>query len=261
MTEQKTSGLNPRAVIERARRWVARPLWRPAPVWVRRVSWKNLAKWYYAGVAVIALAALITMFAVYRTQLAQLNAGTRGGKTGLVAGSKAPAQTAPAGISASTPAPAAPAAATPASTPASTPAPTPAQAPDLSTITPPISGGLAVSYGWVYSKTLQDWRFHPGVDFKAIEGSPVRAALAGRVVSAGQDASLGYQVVLDNGGGLETVYACLQEVAVRPGDDLEQGQYLGKVGASALMESADGPHLHFSIYKQGEPVDPRTFLK
>ena len=112
-----------------------------------------------------------------------------------------------------------------------------------------------------YNETLDDWRTHDGVDIAAAEGDAVLAACAGTVASVSDDPLMGTTVVLRHSDGYETTYANLQaEPAVETGDTVTAGQAIGAVGTTAVAESARGAHLHFSVTKVGETVDPVTFL-
>ena len=112
-----------------------------------------------------------------------------------------------------------------------------------------------------YNETTRDWRVHNGVDYPGELGDPVSAAADGTVVSIREDDSLGTTVVLRHSGGYETTYQCLEEtVPVKLGDKVVLGQTIGSVGATALTESAIGPHIHFSVSYQDMPMDPADFL-
>jgi murein DD-endopeptidase MepM/ murein hydrolase activator NlpD len=69
----------------------------------------------------------------------------------------------------------------------------------------------------------------------------------------GEDGRLGRTVVLDHGGGLETLYAHLGSIAVAAGDALEAGDVIGAVGSSGWVT---GPHLHLEVRLDGRPIDP-----
>jgi murein DD-endopeptidase MepM/ murein hydrolase activator NlpD len=98
--------------------------------------------------------------------------------------------------------------------------------------------------------------FHTGVDFTASTGTPVRAAGAGCVVSAGWDAGgYGNLVVVGHRLGLSSWYAHLSSIAVRRGRCVTAGTLLGRVGATGR---STGPHLHFELRLRGAAVDPRT---
>lgn len=102
-------------------------------------------------------------------------------------------------------------------------------------------------WGWRYSQSRQRWRMHTGIDLAANPGTPVLAALAGRVLMVESVAGYGLTVLLDHGDGVETLYSHLQRAAVRPGAWLEKGQVLGGVGMSG---AATGPHLHFELRRR-----------
>jgi murein DD-endopeptidase MepM/ murein hydrolase activator NlpD len=98
-------------------------------------------------------------------------------------------------------------------------------------------------------------RAHTGVDYGAPHGASVLAVASGTVVSAGYAGAGGNQVRIRHDGGLETYYMHLSSFApgVRAGVRVEQGQFIGRVGSTG---TATGPHLHFSLVKNGAFVDP-----
>jgi hypothetical protein len=93
---------------------------------------------------------------------------------------------------------------------------------------------------------------HSGVDFPAASGTPVHAAQRGRVVLAEELFFSGNTVVLDHGLGVYTFYGHLESIAVDPGDLLEAGAELGKVGATGRVT---GPHLHWGLTVARARVD------
>ena len=101
---------------------------------------------------------------------------------------------------------------------------------------------------------------HRGMDFAAGHGTPVHAVAAGGVELADAEADSGYgiQVVIDHGNGLQTRYANLQVSYVRPGQTVTEGARIALVGTSGR---STGPHLHFEVLRDGEPVDPQAYLK
>ena len=129
---------------------------------------------------------------------------------------------------------------------------------------PPLSGSVTTLYAMdslSYNETTRDWRVHNGVDYPGELGDPVSAAADGTVISVREDDSLGTTVVLRHTGGYETTYQNLEEtVPVHLGDKVVLGQTIGSVGATALTESAIGPHVHFSVAYQDMPMDPADFL-
>lgn len=98
-------------------------------------------------------------------------------------------------------------------------------------------------------------RAHRGVDYGAPVGAPVVAVASGRVVSVSTDAANGRMVRLRHASGYETSYLHLSAFApgLRRGDRVQQGEVIGRVGASGL---ATGPHLHYGLRKNGAYVDP-----
>lgn len=136
------------------------------------------------------------------------------------------------------------------------------EAPSL--VVSPLSGQVVAAFSadaLAYNETLDDWRTHDGVDIAAAAGTNVLAASAGTVLSVEQDDLMGTTVVLEHSGGYETTYANLQkQPAVQKGDKVSAGQVIGAVGTTALSESAEGPHLHFSVVQNGLAVNPDEYL-
>jgi murein DD-endopeptidase MepM/ murein hydrolase activator NlpD len=100
--------------------------------------------------------------------------------------------------------------------------------------------------------------FHPGLDLPAAVGTPVAAAAPGRVEIAGMTyGGYGNLVVVAHANGIETYYAHLSRVLVRPGQVVTTGSLVGLVGATG---EATGPHLHFEVRVRGAAVDPLPAL-
>ena len=129
----------------------------------------------------------------------------------------------------------------------------------------PVQGDTAAVYSMDalrYNETTRDWRVHNGVDYGAEAGAPVLAAAEGTVTEVKEDDLLGVTVVLRHAGGYETTYSNLQSVpTVAPEQYVSAGQVIGAVGATSLAEASMSPHLHFSVTKDGEIIDPQEFLK
>lgn len=138
-----------------------------------------------------------------------------------------------------------------------------AEAPKL--IVSPLNGEVVTAFAvdkLVYNETLADWRTHDGIDISAVQGTTVLAASSGTVSSVTDDPLMGTTVVISHDGGYRTTYANLQaRPNVEAGETVSAGQIIGAVGRTAAAESAQGPHLHFSVTKDGEPVDPNEYLK
>lgn len=99
--------------------------------------------------------------------------------------------------------------------------------------------------------------FHPGLDIGAPEGTPIRAAKAGRVVLAAPNGGYGNFTCLDHGGGLQTCYAHQSKIGTSAGASVAQGQVIGYVGSTGF---STGPHLHFEVRITGTAVDPLNYL-
>jgi len=128
---------------------------------------------------------------------------------------------------------------------------------DLSVM--PAEGSIIRDYsgsGLVFSETLNQYLAHKAVDIGAPVGTAVVAAESGTVLSVDEDDRYGLTVTISHGDGLETSYACLDEASVAAGDVVNRGDRVGTVGEGALFESADDPHLHFAVHKNGEAVNP-----
>ena len=137
-------------------------------------------------------------------------------------------------------------------------------APAALVFTWPVNGTIIADYSvetLVYSETMGDWRTHDGLDLSVTLGSKVMATAAGAVSAILQDDFMGTVVEIDHGNGLVSRYANLAEVpTVKVGDAVKTGTVIGSVGATAAAESGLQPHLHFAMYQDGDPVDPRDCL-
>ena len=114
----------------------------------------------------------------------------------------------------------------------------------------------------MYDETMADWRTHDGVDIRAEEGDAVKTAAAGTVKEVRYDDLMGITVVISHADGYETQYSSLQqEPPVEQGKAVEAGDIIGLVGSTAAAEGDVGPHLHFSVSKDGRVVDPQEYVK
>jgi len=123
----------------------------------------------------------------------------------------------------------------------------------------PIRGHTRISSFFGYRRNPFGWgfEFHNGVDFPASYGTPVRATGAGVVVEAGWKGPYGLTVVVDHGYGYRTLYGHLSSIAVRFGQRLERGDRVGLVGSTGR---STGPHLHYSVFRNGGEVNPDRYL-
>ena len=100
-------------------------------------------------------------------------------------------------------------------------------------------------FGWRLHPILGSWLMHAGRDFAAPEGTPVVAALSGQVLSSGLAGGYGIAIELEHADPLRrTLYGHLSEIYVRAGQQVRQGEVIGRVGSTGL---STGPHLHFEL--------------
>jgi murein DD-endopeptidase MepM/ murein hydrolase activator NlpD len=100
-------------------------------------------------------------------------------------------------------------------------------------------------------------RLHTGVDIGAPYGATVSACDSGTVAFAGVMSGYGNVIAIDHGGGFATTYNHLSGFAVQPGQSVSRGQSMGYVGCTGYCT---GPHLHFEVRINGNPVDPMPYL-
>ncbi len=113
----------------------------------------------------------------------------------------------------------------------------------------------------VYSKTLDEWRTHSGIDIKADRGSPVKVVADGVVMDIKNDPRLGITIIVEHTGGIKTIYANLASSdMVTPNQKVKQGDVISSVGNTAKFEAAEPPHLHFEVLKDNKPVNPENYL-
>lgn len=99
---------------------------------------------------------------------------------------------------------------------------------------------------------------HPGIDIAVAEGSYVRAAGSGVVTEAGEDTIYGRFVRIRHAEGYESVYGHASELFVDADRAVERHEVIALTGNTG---TSTAPHLHFEIWKDGEPIDPRTLVQ
>jgi lipoprotein NlpD len=98
---------------------------------------------------------------------------------------------------------------------------------------------------------------HDGIDLAAPLGTPVKTAAPGHVLYAGEQHGYGLIAIVEHENGLVTLYAHNRDLRVKAGQQVREGQVIATVGESGRTS---GPHLHFEVRKEGEPVDPLDYL-
>ncbi len=117
----------------------------------------------------------------------------------------------------------------------------------------PAQGTITSGFGLRRHPVFGIQHLHTGVDIGAAWGSPVLAAADGQVIYTGWFGGYGKIVVLDHGGGVSTLYAHLYEILVPSGGTVSRSQVIGRVGTTGY---STGPHLHFEVRVDGQPIDP-----
>jgi murein DD-endopeptidase MepM/ murein hydrolase activator NlpD len=124
----------------------------------------------------------------------------------------------------------------------------------------PLAGEISLSsnFGARLDPFTRGYAMHTGMDMRAETGEPARATAAGRVTVAEYNGGYGNMVEVDHGHGLVTRYAHLSAFDVTPGQSVEPGTVVGRVGSTGR---STGSHLHYETRIDGEPVDPVRFLR
>lgn len=121
----------------------------------------------------------------------------------------------------------------------------------------PVSGEITSPYGYRVHPIWGTTIYHSGIDIGVDEGTPVHAADGGVIVWSGWMGGYGYAVVIDHGNGLSTLYGHNSELAVDEGQSVAKGQVISYAGSTG---NSTGPHVHFEVRANGDPVDPMGYL-
>ncbi|MEN3005700.1 M23 family metallopeptidase [Dehalobacterium formicoaceticum] len=124
----------------------------------------------------------------------------------------------------------------------------------------PGQGDVITAYGFGYSETFDDYRFHSGVDIALSSGDEVQAALPGTVTRISENPWWGYEVVIKHGEDLETVYKGIKPIQEAAGYQVAKGDVIGQVLPRIAYEGMMKPHLHFEIHESGITVNPMEKL-
>jgi murein DD-endopeptidase MepM/ murein hydrolase activator NlpD len=121
----------------------------------------------------------------------------------------------------------------------------------------PVKGTFSSRYGMRVGPVDGIQRMHYGIDLKTDTGTSVLAAAAGTVADVGYNGTYGKYIILRH-SGFQTLYGHLSRFTVAVGESVAQGRKIGEVGSTGV---STGPHLHFGVFRGGEPVDPLRYLK
>ncbi len=116
---------------------------------------------------------------------------------------------------------------------------------------------LSSPFGYRTHPVTGKWKFHNGVDLANSKGTPIKATRSGTVTVATYGSTYGYYVTINHGDGFSSLYAHMTHYVVGKGDWVEQGEIIGYMGSTGR---STGPHLHFSVFYNGEAVNPMNYI-
>jgi murein DD-endopeptidase MepM/ murein hydrolase activator NlpD len=121
----------------------------------------------------------------------------------------------------------------------------------------PVSGRISSPFGWRMHPILRKKKYHSGIDLAVSTGTAVKAADSGRVLVSGWQGGYGNFIALDHGKGISTCYGHNSRLLVKAGELVKKGQTIAFSGNTGL---STGPHLHFEVRVNGNPVNPLGYL-
>jgi murein DD-endopeptidase MepM/ murein hydrolase activator NlpD len=122
----------------------------------------------------------------------------------------------------------------------------------------PVRGVITSWYSWRRDPFSGRNTFHNGLDIGVPMGTPIGAAMEGSVSETGYSPIMGKYVILRHSGGWKTLYAHMSSISVQEGQYLPRG---GRLGFSGNTGYSTGPHVHFTVYKNGKTVNPANVLQ
>ena len=121
----------------------------------------------------------------------------------------------------------------------------------------PCSGVITSPYGYrthpIFGRTI----YHSGIDIGVAYGTPIHAADSGTVIYSGWISGYGNAVIIDHGGGMQTLYGHNQSLNVSEGQSVSKGAVIAFAGSTG---NSTGPHCHFEVEINGQAVDPMGYL-
>lgn len=128
----------------------------------------------------------------------------------------------------------------------------------------PVNGNVLLDYSMdqtTYYPTLDQYRLSPAISVGAVEGAPVVSVVNGTVYSVEKNAQTGTTLTMELGNGYQAIYGQLEDLTVSQGDIVKKGTTIGYVAEPTKYYSAEGANLYFAMKKDGEPIDPITYLR
>ncbi|MDR2178000.1 MAG: M23 family metallopeptidase [Treponema sp.] len=122
----------------------------------------------------------------------------------------------------------------------------------------PVRGVLSSPYGWRVDPIANVERFHSAIDLAAPLGTPVKAAMDGKVSRIAVNSVYGNYIIITHPGAYQTMYAHLSAVSVKQGASVTRNSKIGEVGSTGY---STGPHLHFAVFRNDKPINPLEVLQ
>jgi murein DD-endopeptidase MepM/ murein hydrolase activator NlpD len=122
----------------------------------------------------------------------------------------------------------------------------------------PVDGSISSGFGKRFDPLNGKAAFHTGIDFRSKPGDNIYATADGVIKKAFFNGSYGNYVLIDHDNGYSTAFSHMKKILVRPGEKVQRGKLIGIVGNSGR---STGPHLHYEVTLDGEPIDPYRFMK
>lgn len=128
----------------------------------------------------------------------------------------------------------------------------------------PIVGKVLIGYSMdkaVYFKTMQQYRYNPSVIIEAKEGDTITAAADGVVKEIKTTPTTGNTLICDLGDGYQLTYGQITDITLQVGDEVNAGDYIGKVANPTIYFTEEGSNAYFALTKDGNPVDPFNYFE
>jgi septal ring factor EnvC (AmiA/AmiB activator) len=124
----------------------------------------------------------------------------------------------------------------------------------------PVRGRVLKNFGKYKDPKFYTYSFHKGIDIGAAPGANVRAVYDGKVVYSGWFKGFGKILIVDHGGGYHTLSAQAEELSKNVGDEIKEGERIGRVSEPLKTSKSRKPMLYFEVRHQGQSVDPLDWL-
>ncbi len=122
----------------------------------------------------------------------------------------------------------------------------------------PTKGPISSPFGYRANPFTGLRTFHSAIDIVVNVGTNIRATIEGRVADTGYNSVFGNYIILKHDSGYQSLYAHLSKISVKEGSYIAKGSVIGLSGNTG---QSTGPHLHFSLFKNGQALDPLKYLK